>query len=82
MSQTVPQIKQAAAFFDRYRDGWVSMPSGGSAPVFMHFIRNGQDIGTFGVGKGHLTVGSSTRYVPDDQIAEMVRGLGIDWPRP
>jgi hypothetical protein len=75
------EIRRAAAFFERYREGWVTMPSGGGAPVFLRFLRAGEDIGTFGVAPGALSVGSSTRYVPDDEIAEMIRGLGIDWPR-
>ena len=45
------KIKEAAAFFERYRDGWVTMPSGGSAPISMRFLKDGQDIGTFGVGE-------------------------------
>ncbi len=38
------------------------------------------DIGTFGVGETALTVGSSTRYPPNNEIEAMVRGLGLQWP--
>jgi hypothetical protein len=76
------KIKESAAFFERYRDGWVTMPSGGSAPIFLRFLKDGQDVGTFGVGETALTVGSSTRYPPTAEIEAMVRGLGLQWPPP
>jgi hypothetical protein len=75
-------IRKAAAFFERYRDGWTDVMDGGSAPYSMSFYKDGKDIGSFGVGPGFLSVGPSRRYPPETEIAEMVRGLGLPWPRP
>jgi len=76
------KIQRAAAFFEKYRDGWVSLPSGGGAPVFMRFLKNGEDLATFGVGPTFLTVGASTRYPDVADIEAMARGVGLQWPPP
>ena len=75
------KIQVAATFFDRYRDGWKTIPSGGGAPLFITFLKDGADIGTIGVGGGFLSMGSSTRYPPEAEITALVRGLGVPWPR-
>jgi hypothetical protein len=75
------QIEAAAVFFDRYRDGWTYVMDGGSAPLFMTFYKSGQAIGTFGVGERFLSVGPARHHPPEAEIAAMVRGLGVPWPR-
>jgi hypothetical protein len=74
------KIENTAAFFNRYREGWVTMLGGGGAPLSMRFIKDGEVIGSFGVGETFLSVGSSARYPPQPEITAMVRGLGLRWP--
>jgi hypothetical protein len=77
-----PQIEAAAQFFERYRDGWTTVPSGGGGPLYIRFLQDGHDIGTFTVGEVYLAVGASVRRPPQEEITTMVRGLGLTWPRP
>jgi hypothetical protein len=58
------QIEETAGFFERYRDGWTRVMDGGGAPLFMTFYKDRQDIGSFGVGQGFLSVGTGRRYPP------------------
>ena len=74
------QIDDAAAFFNRYHDGWVNVWSGGAAPLFLRFYKGGEDLATFGVGERFLSVGTWARYLPEAEIATLARRLGLPWP--
>ena len=74
------RIDDAAAFFNRYRDGWVNVWSGGSAPMYVGFYTGGENLGTFGVGQRFLSMGTWARYPPEAEIATLARRLGLPWP--
>jgi hypothetical protein len=82
LSTDKPQIRDAAAFFDRYRDGWINVWSGGSAPLYLEFFKGGDTLASFGVGPSFLSVGTMSRQIPETEITALAMRLGLTWPRP
>jgi hypothetical protein len=76
------QIRDAAAFFARYRAGWTNSWSGGASPLYINFLKGNEKLASFGVGPNFLTVGTMTRQVQEDEIATLAKRLDLTWPRP
>jgi hypothetical protein len=74
------RIQKAAAFFNGYHDGWINAWSGGAAPLFITFYRGDKKLQFFGVGPKFVAVGTLAKYPPPEEIAPMVKELGLPWP--
>jgi hypothetical protein len=74
------RIIAAAAFFERYHDGWRDSFGSGAAPLHVAFYRNGEQNDGFGVLPRALTHGAWTRAILDDDVTALTMLLGVPAP--
>ena len=75
------KIRDAAAFVERYHDGWIDAWTGPRAPSLqLQFYKDGKYLGEFGIADDYLVDGFLSRDVPPSQIAQLASRLGLQWP--